>query len=230
MSLDTILVVDDEADIADLITFNLEREGYRIHSAKDGHEAVSILHDEVVDLAILDVMLPGINGFDICKKMRDDRRLRNIPVLFLTAKTDEADVLSGFDSGGDDYLTKPFSPKILLARVKALLHRSGSERETYTLGQLELFFDRHILKIKNKRVPMTPREYAVLSTLILRKNRTASRTALLERGWGMESTSSPRSVDIVVTRLRSKIGPYGKCIRTVTGYGYQWDEDGFSPE
>jgi two-component system, OmpR family, alkaline phosphatase synthesis response regulator PhoP len=223
--MDSILVVDDEPDIIELVKFNLEREGYHVYPCLNGSDALSVLHDEVVDLAILDVMLPGMNGFDICRKMRDDRRLKNIPVLFMTARTGEADVLDGFASGGDDYLTKPFSTKILLARVRALLHRNGSDKETYGFQDLELFFDRHVLRINGERIAMTPREYAVLSSLILRKTRTISRNSLLERGWGMETTSSPRSVDIVITRLRNKLGKYGPCIRTVTGYGYQWDEE-----
>jgi DNA-binding response OmpR family regulator len=222
--MDTILIVDDEPDIVELVAFNLQREGYTVFRAEDGYEALSVLHDEVIDLAILDVMLPGLSGLEICRQMRDDERLRNIPVLFLTARTAEKDILDGFASGGDDYLTKPFSPQVLEARVKALLHRSGSEKECYILGDLNFFFDRHVLKIAEQRIDLTPREYAVLSTLILRKGRTESRTTLLERGWGMETTSSLRSVDIVITRLRSKLGKYGKCIRTVTGYGYQWDE------
>jgi DNA-binding response OmpR family regulator len=227
MSLDSVLLVEDEPDICDLIKFNLESEGYQVYTANNGPDALSVLFDEVIDLALLDVMLPGMSGFEICRKMRNDRRLKNIPVLFLTARSGENDILDGFNSGGDDYVTKPFSQKVLTARVKALLHRNGGDKEIYTLHELELYLDRHILKINGKRVPMTPREYAVLSTLILRKNRTVSRNTLQERGWGMETTSSPRSVDIVVTRLRSKIKPYSKCIRTVTGYGYQWDEEVF---
>lgn len=228
--MDTILIVDDESNILTFVKYNLEKEGYSVFSAETGDEAISILHDEVIDLAILDVMLPNISGFNICKKMRHDERLKNIPVLFMTALDSDEDICKGFEVGGDDYLTKPFANKVLLARVKALLHRNGSDKETYNLGTLELFFDRHLLKIDNKRISVTPREFSVLSAIILRKNRTVSRNSLLERGWGMETTSSLRSVDIIITRIRSKLKDYGKYIRTVTGYGYQWDEESFNQD
>lgn len=225
MKNESILVVDDEQDIKELIQFNLQREGYRVFTAESGTEAMSILHDEVIDLAVLDVMLPEFPGTEICRRMRDDERLQNIPVLFVTARSDESDVLVGFHAGGDDYLSKPFSPRILSARVEALLKRVRGDKHYYQFKSFEFFFDRHILKIEGERISLTPREFAVLSILIRQRNRTIDRNTLLERGWGMDTTSSQRSVDIIITRIRSKIKPYGGCIRTVTGYGYQWDED-----
>lgn len=225
MKHETILVVDDEKEIQELIQYNLEKAGYEVLVASSGNEAMSTLHDEVIDLVVLDVMLPEIPGTEICRRMRDDDRLRNIPVLFVTARNEEPDVLVGFQAGGDDYLTKPFSPRILNVRVESLLKRARGDRHSYQLKTFEYYFDRHVIKIEGERVSMTPREFAVLGVLIRQRNRTISRSALLERGWGMETTSSPRSVDIIITRIRAKLGPYGDCIRTVTGYGYQWDED-----
>jgi two-component system alkaline phosphatase synthesis response regulator PhoP len=222
---DTILIVEDETDILELMKFNLEREGFQVLTASSGNDAMSILHDEVIDLAILDVMLPEFSGTEICRRMRSDERLGNVPVLFVTARSEENDVLHGFQSGGDDYLPKPFSPKVLLARVEALLKRSRGDRHHYISGKFEFYTNRHIVKIDGERVQLTSREFAVLGILIRNRNRTVSRNALLERGWGMETTSGPRSVDIIITRIRSKIGRYGDCIRTVTGFGYQWDEE-----
>jgi DNA-binding response OmpR family regulator len=222
---DTILIVEDELDILELMKFNLEREGFQVLTASSGNDAMSILHDEVVDLAILDVMLPEFSGTEICRRMRADERLGNVPVLFVTARSEETDVLQGFQSGGDDYLPKPFSPKVLLARVEALLKRSRGDRHHYQSGDFEFFYNRHIVKIAGERVQLTSREFAVLGILIRNRNRTVSRSSLLERGWGMETTSGPRSVDIIITRIRSKIGAFGDRIRTVTGFGYQWDEE-----
>ena len=228
MSSETILIVDDEPDVLELLRFNLESEDYKVFQASEGTEALSILRDELIDLAVLDVMLPGFSGFDICKRMRADDRLREIPVIFLTARAAEGDMLDGFESGGDDYLTKPFSPKVLMAHVHAHLNRKRGGSESYRLEALELFFDRHLLKISGTRIDLSPREFAVMNALVQRRNRTVDRNTLLERGWGMETTSSPRSVDIVITRLRAKLARYGDCIRTVTSYGYQWDEEGFT--
>jgi DNA-binding response OmpR family regulator len=225
MNQETILVVDDEPEIRSLIQFSLEKQGYSVQVAANGSDALSILHDEVIDLAVLDIMLPELTGTEICRKMRDNDRLRSIPVLFVTAKTDESDEIIGFQAGGDDYITKPFSPKVLNLRVETLLKRSRGDKESYFFENLEYYYNRHIVKVNNERVQMTPREFAVLGVLIRYRNRTISRSILLERGWGMVTTSGPRSVDIIITRIRSKIGQYGSCIRTVTGYGYQWDED-----
>ncbi len=221
-----ILVTEDDADILELITYSLETEGFKVYSAKTGEDALSILSDESVDLAVLDVMLPDMSGIELCRKIKREERLETIPVLFVTAKDEETDKLIGFKVGADDYLTKPFSPKELVARVKALVKRSKGGKDSFTFQGLEIFFDRHVVEIDTQRINLTPREFMVLKVLIEGQRKTIPRSTLLERAWGMDSKAGQRSVDVTVTRLREKIKPYGKCIRTVTGFGYQWDADG----
>jgi DNA-binding response OmpR family regulator len=218
-----VLVTEDDADILELITYSLESEGFRVHGAKTGDDALSILADESVDLAILDVMLPDMSGIDLCRRIKREERLENIPVLFVTAKDEETDKLIGFKVGADDYLTKPFSPKELVARAKALIKRTKGSKERYAWQGLEVSFDRHLVAVDDRRVNLTPREFMVLKVLIEGQKKTIARATLLERAWGMESKAGLRSVDVTVTRLREKLKPYGKCVRTVTGFGYQWD-------
>jgi DNA-binding response OmpR family regulator len=225
----TVLVTEDDADILELITYSLESEGFRVHSAKNGLDALSVLSDESVDLAILDVMLPDMSGIELCRRIKREERLEDIPVLFVTAKDAETDKLIGFKVGADDYLTKPFSPKELVARAKALVRRSKGGKDRFLYRGLEIHFDRHMVEVEGNRVNLTPREFMVLKVLIEGQKKTIARTTLLERAWGMESKAGLRSVDVTVTRLRDKIKPYGKCIRTVTGFGYQWDPEGFVP-
>jgi len=220
-----ILAVDDDSDILELVRYTLEKEGHKVHFAIDGTEAMGILQDETIDLAILDIGLPGLSGVEICRRMKREERLRTIPVIFVTARTQEADVLIGFQAGADDYVRKPFSPKELLARVNLMLKRSTQEEETYRLQGFEVLFNRHLVTVQGRRLILSQREFGVLQQLILANGRTASREYLLERVWGLDARSGPRSVDIVITRLREKINPFGRLIRTVTGVGYQWDTE-----
>jgi DNA-binding response OmpR family regulator len=221
----SVLVTEDDSDILELITYSLESEGFSVHGAKTGLDALSILSDESVDLAILDVMLPDMSGIDLCRKIKREERLENIPVLFVTAKDEETDKLIGFKVGGDDYLCKPFSPKELVARAKALVKRTKGTKDRFAFQGLEVHFDRHLVEVDDRRVNLTPREFMVMKVLIEGQRKTIARATLLERAWGMESKAGLRSVDVTVTRLREKIKPYGKCIRTVTGFGYQWDPE-----
>lgn len=225
MNQTTVLVTEDDSDILELITYSLESEGFRVHGARTGMDALSILSDESVDLAVLDVMLPDMSGIELCRRMKREERLESIPVLFVTAKDEETDKLIGFKVGADDYLCKPFSPKELVARAKALVKRSKGGKDRFAFRGLEIHFDRHVVEADEKRVNLTPREFMVLKVLIEGHKKTIARATLLERAWGMESKAGLRSVDVTVTRLREKIKPYGKCIRTVTGFGYQWDPE-----
>jgi len=221
-----ILVTEDDADILELIAYSLESEGFRVHTARTAGDALSILADESVDLAILDVMLPDMSGTDLCRRMKQKERLEDIPVLFVTAKTEETDKLIGFKVGAEDYLTKPFSPRELVARAQALLKRSRGSKDSFRFRGLIVHFERHVVEIDGHRVALTPREFMVLKVLIEGQRKTIARATLLERAWGMEAKAGLRSVDVTVTRLRDKIRPYNACIRTVTGFGYQWDSDG----
>jgi two-component system phosphate regulon response regulator PhoB len=223
----SVLVTEDDADILELVTYGLEAEGFRVFGAKTGQEALSILNDETIDLAVLDVMLPDISGTEICRRMKREERLERIPVIFLTARNEEADKLVGFKLGADDYITKPFSPKELVARVHALIRRMRGG-EDYAFRGLRITLDSHRVELDGTRANLTPREFSLLKVLLEAKPKTVDRGTLLERGWGMESKAGLRTVDVAVTRLREKIKPYGTCVRTVTGFGYQWDTDGFA--
>lgn len=222
----SVLVTEDDADILELVTYGLEAEGFRVHPAKTGQEALSVLNDETIDLAVLDVMLPDISGTEVCRRMKRDERLDRIPVIFLTARDEEADKLVGFKVGADDYVTKPFSPKELAARVHALIRRARGG-EDYLFRALRVALDSHRVEVEGQRVHLSPREFSLLKVLLESKPKTVDRGTLLERGWGMDAKAGLRSVDVAVTRLRDKIKPYGSCIRTVTGFGYQWDPEGF---
>ncbi len=219
----SVLVVEDDTDILELITYTLDNEGFKVFPAKSAREALAVLNDETVDLAVLDVMLPDMTGTELCRRMRREERMEEIPVLFVTAKTEETDKLEGFRVGADDYLTKPFSPRELAARAKALLKRSKGGKELHRFGGLQLDFSRHKLEVDGREVGLTPLEFKVLKVLIEGRGKTIARAALLERAWGMDAKAGLRSVDVSVTRLRDKLKPYGKCIRTVMGFGYQWD-------
>ncbi len=201
MSSERILVLEDDPDIHDVVVHNLKKSGFRVWGARTGAEALSILSDEKIELAILDVMLPDIPGTEVCRRMRESDRHKAVPVLFLTARTEEHDRIYGFSVGADDYVAKPFSPRELVARVQAILRR--------TTGSLS---------------------GEVLRALIVAKGRVVERLQLLEEVWGMDSTSGPRSVDVAVTRLREKLGPYAKCVHTVTGLGYQWAPERWTGE
>lgn len=225
MKEENILIVDDEPEILELMEYHLKKNQYQVYQTSTGREAMDILHETPMDLVILDILLPETHGTEICRRIREDERLTNIPVMFVTGRTDEMDELHGFSLGADDYIKKPFSPRVLISRMEAVLNRTRGNRSFYQLEDLHVYFDRHQVKIKEERLNLSPREFAVLTTLIRFKPRTINRSSLLERAWGMDSNSSPRSVDIVVTRIRSKLGVYSKHIRTVTGYGYQWDEE-----
>jgi two-component system alkaline phosphatase synthesis response regulator PhoP len=219
-----ILIVEDDTDILELLRFSLDKEGYKVFFAVDGNEAWSILNDEHIDLCVFDIGLPGISGVELCRRIRREDRMKQIPIIFASARTQEADLLIGFQAGADDYVRKPFSPKELLARINVLLKRANSDG-VYRLGTLEMYFDRHLVKIDQQRTNLTHREFGVLIALIQAHGRTISRSQLLEKVWGMDALSSPRSVDIVITRIREKIKPYQNCIRTISGIGYQWDPE-----
>ncbi|MEN9309505.1 MAG: response regulator in two-component regulatory system with PhoR (or CreC), regulation of Pi uptake [Fibrobacterota bacterium] len=227
MATERILVLEDDPDILDLVVHSFKKAGFRPYGAKNGSEALSILADERIDLAVLDVMLPDLSGTEICRRMRESERHKAVPVIFLTARTEEHDRIYGFSVGADDYVAKPFSPRELLARVQAILRRTtGSiSGERIAVGDLEVDLDRRQVRISDVVVNLTFKEFEVLRALVVAKGRAVERMHLLEEVWGMESTSGPRSVDVAITRLREKLGAYAKCVHTVTGLGYQWNPD-----
>lgn len=227
MASERILVLEDDPDIHDVVVHNLKKAGFRVWAARTASEALSVLADEKIDLAILDVMLPDLPGTEVCRRMRDSERHRAVPVVFLTARTEEHDRIYGFSVGGDDYVAKPFSPRELVARVQAILRRTtGSiSGEAVRVGDLSIDLDRRHVSLSGVAINLTFKEFELLKSLIAAKGRAVERLHLLEEVWGMDSTSGPRSVDVAVTRLREKLGPYARCVHTVTGLGYQWDPD-----
>lgn len=224
----TIIVADDEERIRKLVGDFLKKEGYNIIEAEDGDCAYDLFisNKNSVDLIILDIMMPGLNGWEVCRKIRE---ISNVPVIMLSARSEEFDELTGYESGADDYVTKPFSPVILVKRVEALLRRSAvpsapaAEREFNDL----IFNDEaHEVKLEGKEIELTLKEYNILKTLLESSGRVFSREQLLDSIWGYDFTGDIRTVDSHVARLRTKLGEWGnKHLKTVYGIGYKIEEN-----
>lgn len=220
-----ILVVDDEADILDLVAFHLEQADYRVLKARDGETALSLLWDETVDLLVLDLMLPGLSGLEVLKTLRENSRTKKLPVILLTAKTAEVDKIIGFELGTDDYVCKPFSVKELMARIKALLKRaSGRDGENAFSAQgFSINFSSHKCSFNGDAIELSPKEFGILEFLFRRRNQVVERELLLEKVWGQDAEMDLRVVDVNITRLREKMNTAKTLIKTVKGYGYMFD-------
>lgn len=233
MARNTVLVVDDEPDIVELLTYNLKKEGYDTLTARTGEEALQVITRQKPDLIILDIMLPEIDGFEVCKRVREDH---NIPIIMLTAKGDEVDKVLGLELGADDYVTKPFSPRELLARVKAVLRRSetqaGKEAEPVRLqaGGICIDVASHEVRVNGNAIELTPKEFALLRFMMTRRNRVLTRDYLLQEVWGYDFTGETRTVDVHIRRLREKLGERGRLIETVHGVGYKFAGESDAPE
>lgn len=222
-----ILVVEDEKNIRELIKFNLENADYEVDTAADGREALDKLSEEI-DLVVLDLMLPEIDGMEVCRRMRGSEDLRQIPIIMLTAKGEEVERILGLEMGADDYMTKPFSPRELVARIKAIFRRikkfkSESEKlgdEIIEIGELKLDIPRHEVIYKGDKIVLTPKEFELLRYLVINQGRVLSRDLLLEKIWGYEYAGDTRTVDVHVRRLRKKIN--ADYITTVRGVGYKF--------
>ena len=224
-----VLVVDDEEDITALVAYHLEREGFRVLQAHDGLQALELVRRERPSLLVLDLMLPHLSGLDVCRRLRKEPDTARLPILMLTAKAEETDKVLGLELGGDDYLTKPFGPRELVARVKALIRRSEEiqEEEIFKVGSLELDLGRYTVSIRKRAVELTTKEFDLLKALVLAKGRALTREFLLDRVWGYERASEieSRTIDVHVRRLREKLGPEAKRIVTVKNVGYRFDQD-----
>jgi len=223
----TILIAEDEADIRELIAFNLERESYVCRCAADGHHAIAELDTQVPDLVILDRMLPGASGDEVLTRMRHDPRTSAVPVIMLTAKADESDELVGFAIGADDYVTKPFSIKALVARVGALLRRAqGSTDDASTgivrSGPVTLDPERQTVDVAGAAIMLTLTEFRVLQTLVVADGRLRSRDQLIDAALGMHVAVTDRTIDVHVAALRKKLGTAARWIQTIRGAGYAW--------
>jgi phosphate regulon transcriptional regulator PhoB len=228
-----ILVVDDEKDLVDLVAYNLEKAGYRTLRAHDGEAAVRKALTEGADVVVLDVMLPLLDGWEVLKRLRADQKTAKVPVLMLTARGEETDKVLGLELGADDYLTKPFSPRELVARVKALLRRSRPSAFPAGAPGLAMHFDgleidpsAHEVHVKKKAIELTAREFQLLAYFAARPGRVVTRELLLEELWKMDPDVETRTVDVHVRRLRQKLGSASTMIKTVRGVGYKFTAAG----
>ena len=219
-----MLIAEDESDIAELISFNLSRESIDTIKAKDGIEAVQKAQQETPDLVILDLMLPGRDGFQVFKELRLDSRTKAIPVMMLTAKAQLDDIIAGLELGADDYLTKPFSPKEMVLRVKALLKRSTNKASSNVVISGKFRLDKNTLNcfVDGQEIDLTPTEFKLLLLLIEREGHPQERGDILREVWGYRDTAQSRTLDTHMKRLRTKIGKLSSCIETVRGIGYQF--------
>ncbi len=224
----TILVVDDEEDILELIRFNLAREGYRIVCAATGEEAVRQSELSGIDLIVLDLMLPGMDGLEVARRLKAGIQTRTIPIIMLTAKGEEADIVAGLELGADDYITKPFSPRVLLARVKAVIrrndHKEPEQDEMIRMGELTIHPGRHEVMIQDQPVDLTVTEFQILHYLAKRPGWVATRSQIVDAVRGIGYAVTDRSVDVQIVGLRKKIGKYSHWIQTVRGVGYKFRE------
>ena len=217
-----ILIAEDEQDMQKIIVDFLKRGGHTCITADDGIDAVTILKNHPVDLAVLDVMMPHLDRFSVCRIVRE---IRDIPVIFLTAKTEEDDKLKGYEYGADDYMTKPFSPKILLAKVNALLRRSSfpAPRESLSAGDITLQPSSHVVMVAGKDIELTHKEFELLRFFIQNRNQVFTREQLLNRIWGYDFEGNTRTVDTHIKTLRQKLGSEGKHIVTLIRSGYKFE-------
>ena len=227
-----VLVVDDEADLVELIGLNLRRSGYRVATASNGEEALRQARKLLPDLVILDVMMPGLDGTEVTRQLRASADTEHLPILMLTARTEETDEVVGLSVGADDYVTKPFSPKVLMARVKSLMRRStvpatpaaGPEGERLTAGPLVIDLDKHEVRLDDKLVKLTLTEFKLLQALVEAKGRVLSRDRLMDKAMGADVFVTDRAIDVHVTAIRKKLGEAAWLVHTVRGVGYRLQE------
>jgi two-component system alkaline phosphatase synthesis response regulator PhoP len=228
MAAEHILVVDDEEDILELVSYNLTKAGYRVTSVTSGEDAIKLARSKQPDLVLLDLMLPGVDGLEVCNTLKRDHRTANIPVVMLTARGEEADIVSGLELGADDYITKPFSPRVLLARIKAVLRRKMKapveEQAVIKLKDLVMHPGRHEVTARGKRTDLTSTEFRILHLLVRRPGWVFTRQQIIDAARGEDYAVTDRSVDVHISGLRKKLGPLGAQIETVHGVGYRFKE------
>lgn len=229
MADEKVLIVDDEEHIVELLQFNLINAGYKVITANNGLDALKKVKEHKPDLLLLDLMLPGMDGLDVCKEIKRNKETSKTSIIMLTAKSEELDKILGLELGADDYITKPFSIRELLARVKAVLRRSNSDEiseEIYELGRLKIDFERHEVLINNEKVELTLKEFELLEILIKNKGKILRRETLLDKVWGYEYIGETRTVDVHIRYLRKKIeddDKNPKFIETIRGVGYRFN-------
>ena len=223
-----IIVVEDEPDLVDVVTYNLKREGYLVLAAQRGDEGLNLIRSERPDLVLLDLMLPGMDGLSICRQMKSDTSLSEIPIIIASAKGEESDVVIGLEMGADDYLAKPFSPRELLARIKAVLRR-GAPRDVskarVVIRDLVIDSGKHEVRIEDEIISLTSTEFKLLHHLASSKGRAFSREQLLNKVVGMGVVVVDRNIDVHIRAVRKKLGNHSNMIQTIRGVGYRFVED-----
>ncbi|MFP4429684.1 MAG: response regulator [Spirochaetota bacterium] len=227
MARESVLVVDDEEDILELIQYNLEKEGYTVKTVKTGEECLAIVGKLAPDIVVLDLMLPGLDGLEVCKRLKRSDVTRSIPVLMLTAKSEDSDIVSGLELGADDYITKPFSPKVLIARVRAVLRRAGElgaenpKEAKIRIHDIVIDVSRHEVSCDGEIVPLSATEFGILEFLARNPGWVFSRNKIIDTVKGKDYPVTERSVDVQILGLRKKLGTRGRFIQTVRGVGYR---------
>lgn len=217
-----IFIIEDDPDICEILEYNLQQEGFDTETFNDGEKALSAVLNNPPDLILLDLMLPGRNGLEIARIIRKDDHSFNLPIIMITARSEEMDVLQGLEQGADDYITKPFRPKEVIARVKAMLRRHlRDEDKIYQYGDLIVNFSKHEVTAKDEVLDLTPKEFLLLKALIQANGRVLSRDKLLDQVWGFDYYGDPRTVDVHIRRLRQKLDKWADFVETVKGFGYR---------
>ena len=226
----TILIVDDENDILGLVEFHVQQQGYKTLKATSGEQALKLIRDEKPDLIVLDLMLPGISGLDVCKYLKSESATENIPIIMLTAKGEEADIVQGLEMGADDYVTKPFSPKVLMARLNSVIRRkhgpAGDESKLIKYKEITIDPGRRKVEINDTPVQLTYTEFEILQYLCTHPGWVFTRNDIVDNVHGDNYPVTDRSVDVQIVGLRKKLGAAGKYIETVRGVGYRIKESG----
>ncbi len=220
-----VLIIDDEKDIVESVEYNLAKEGYKVSKSYDGINGLEAVQKKLPDIVILDLMLPGMSGIEICKAMKADQKTASIPVIMLTAKGEETDKIVGLEVGADDYITKPFSIRELAARIKTILKRYGKKTEAVTALKfqgLDIDPDSHTVKVAGKEIELTAKEFLLLEHLARNPERVFSRDKLLDLVWGIDVVIETRTVDVHMRRLREKLGKSAKYLKTIHGVGYKF--------
>lgn len=221
----TILVIEDEQSIADVVIYNLQKEGFNVHWERDGRDGLRKAQSMIPDLLVLDLMLPGIDGLQICRQLKSDARTKTVPVMMLTARSAETDEIVGFNMGADDYVTKPFRVQPLIHRIKALLRRTDtaeSGKNLLALHGIEIDRANHMVKYNDVELELTPTEFRMLWTMMSQPGRPFSRNELMETSRGEDANSLERTIDVHVRSLRKKLGDSPDLIETVRGIGYRF--------
>jgi two-component system, OmpR family, alkaline phosphatase synthesis response regulator PhoP len=227
MSRAQILVIDDEKDLIELVRYNLEKEGFQVREARDGESGLAAALQESPDLILVDLMLPGMDGLDVCRVLRTDKRTTRIPIIMLTAKSAESDRVLGLELGADDYVTKPFSPRELIARIKAVLRRTSAAQghsEVIRRGELSIDLARRTVTCAAESIVLTATEFRMLQFFAMHPGRVFSRSELIDGVLGRDVVVEDRTIDVHITGLRKKLGECGDWIETVRGFGYRFRE------